>query len=308
MDRIVHRLKVVAPALPLLLLVPAVWIIHRELAAFHYRDLAAEVRAVHLSHVLGALALTAANYFVLTLYDVLSLRSMGRSLPYRVVGPAAFVAYAFSANIGGSVFSSGGIRWRFYSRHGIGLGDLARLVATNAATFWMGLLAVAGVTLVAVRGSPLLPLGRSGPAVGVALLAGVALYIGAAAHIGGRIRILRWELPLPPPRIAAAQVALSALDWTLAALVLWTLVPSSAGISLGEMTAVFVAAQIAGLASHVPGGAGVFEAVALTALSPRLGAPGALGLLVLYRLVYYVVPFVTAVLLLAAVEVAGRRE
>jgi phosphatidylglycerol lysyltransferase len=308
LDRIVYRLKVFAPALPVLLLVPAAWILHRELASFHYRDLVAEIRAIHTWRVLAALALTAANYFVLTLYDVLSLRSLGRPLPYRIVGPAAFVAYAFSANVGGSVLSSGGIRWRFYSPHGLGLGDLARLVATNAATFWMGLLAVAGVTLVAVRGSPLLPLGRSGPAVGVALLVGVSLYVFAAARFGGSIRILRWRLPLPAPRVAAAQVALSALDWSLAALVLWMLVPSSAGISLGEVTAVFVAAQVAGLASHVPGGAGVFEAVALTALSPRLGAPAALGLLVLYRLVYYLVPFVTAVLLLAVGEVARRRK
>jgi phosphatidylglycerol lysyltransferase len=307
-DRIGYRLKVLAPALPVLLLALAAWILHRELATFHYRDLRAEVRAVHVSHVLWALGLTAVNYLVLTLYDVLSLRSMGRSLPYRVVGPAAFVAYAFGANLGGSVLSSGGIRWRFYSLHGLSLGDLARLVATNAATFWMGLLAVSGVTLLAVTGSPILPLGRSGPVVGVALLALVALYVGAAAVIRRPLRIARWVFPLPTPRVAAAQVVLSAIDWSLAALVLWTLVPREAGISLAEVTAVFVAAQVAGLASHVPGGAGVFEAVALTALSPRLGAAGALGLLVLYRLVYYVVPFVTAALLLAAGELARRRE
>ena len=294
--------------LPILLLALAAWILHRELATFHYRDLRAEIRAVHLSHVLGALGLTAVNYLVLTLYDVLALRSMGRPLPYRVVGPASFVAYAFGANLGGSVLSSGGIRWRFYSLHGLSLGDLARLVATNAVTFWMGLLGVAGVALVAVTGSPLLPLGRSGPLVGAALLALVALYVGAAALVRAPIRIARWVLPLPTPRVAAAQVALSAVDWSLAALVLWMLVPRSAGISVGEVTAIFVAAQVAGLASHVPGGAGVFEAVALSALSPRLGAPGALGLLVLYRLVYYVVPFVTAALLLAAGEVARRRE
>src|SRR5512133_2178145 len=306
--RLAYRLRSWAPALPLLLLGVAAWILHRELAAFHYADLAAEIQAVHLPHVAAALALTAANYLVLTLYDVLALRSLGRPLPYRVVGPAAFVAYAFGANLGGSVLSSGGIRWRFYSVHGLGLGDLARLVAFNAATFWMGLLAVAGVTLVAVRGSPILPMGASGPALGAALLAIVGLYVFGSSRLGGTIRIRRWELPLPSPRTAAAQVAVSALDWTLAALVLWTLFPPSASISFAEVTAAFVAAQVAGLASPVPGGAGVFEAVALTALSPRLGAPGALGLLVLYRLVYYVVPFVTAALLLAAGEVARRRE
>ena len=307
-DRLGYRLKVLAPALPVVLLALAAFILHRELAAFHYRDLRAEIRAVHVSHVLVALALTTANYLVLTLYDVLSLRSLGRPLPYRVVGPAAFVAYAFGANLGGSVLSSGGIRWRFYSLHGLSLGDLARLVATNAATFWMGLLAVSGVTLVAVTGSPLLPLGRGGPVAGVALLLLVALYVGASAWLRRPLRIARWVFPLPTPRVAAAQVALSAVDWSLAALVLWTLVPRSAGVSLAEVTAVFVAAQLAGLASHVPGGAGVFEAVALSALSPRLGAAAALGLLVLYRLVYYVVPFVTAALLLAAGEIARRRE
>jgi phosphatidylglycerol lysyltransferase len=307
LDRIAYRLKIVAPALPLLLLAVAAWVLHRELASFHYRDLADEVAAVRPSRVLGALTLTAVNYLVLTLYDVLSLRNLGHPLPYRVVGPAAFVAYAFGANLGGSVLSSGGIRWRFYSAHGLSLGDLARLVAFNAATFWMGLLAVGGVTLLAASGSPLLPLGRAGPVVGVALLLLVALYVGAAGLHRGAIRIRGFELPLPTPRGALAQVALSAVDWSMAALVLWLLVPGSAGISLAEVAAIFVAAQVAGLASHVPGGAGVFEAVALSALAPRLGAPGALGLLVLYRLVYYVVPFVAAALLLAAIEVARRR-
>lgn len=308
LDRLGYFGRVLAPALPILLLALAAFILHRELAAFRYRDLADEVRAVRLWHVAAALLLTAVNYFVLTLYDVLALRSLGHPLPYRVVGPAAFTAYAFGHNLGGSVLSSGGVRWRFYSAHGLGLGDLARLVAFNAATFWMGLQAVAGVALIVVTGSPLLPVGPAGPALGLLLLGVVALYVGAAGRGRRAIRIRSFELPIPAPRDAALQVAVSSLDWILAALVLWVLVPRSAGISVAEVTAIFVVAQVAGLVSHVPGGAGVFEAVALSALSPRLGAPGALGLLVLYRIVYYVVPFVSAVLLLAGAEVARRRE
>lgn len=307
LDRIAFRLKVLAPALPVVLLAVAAVVLHRELAAFRYRDLANEVRAVHPSHVLLALGLTAANYLVLTLYDLLALRSLGRPLPWRVVGPAAFTAYAFGHNLGGSVLSAGGIRWRFYSPHGIGLGDLARLVAFNAATFWMGLQAVAGVTLLFGGGAEVLRVGRAAPLLGLLLLALVALYVGAASRGRRTLRIVRFELPLPTPREAALQVALSSVDWILAALVLWALVPRAAGIGFGETTAVFAAAQVAGLVSHVPGGAGVFEAVALSALSPRLGAPAALGLLVLYRLVYYVVPFVVAALMLAVGEVARRR-
>ena len=58
-------------------------------------------------------------------------------------------------------------------------------------------------------------------------------------------------------------------------------------------------ASIAGVISHVPAGLGVFEAVLLIALPEAAHAPGVAAALVIYRLIYYVLP-----LLLAAVVFA----
>jgi len=120
---------------------------------------------------------------------------------------------------------------------------------------------------------------------------------------------MRWrelEIGLPAPRLAAAQVAIATLDWLLAAAVLFVLLPAGA-VSFGTLVGAFTVAQIAGVASTVPAGLGVFETGILLMLGSAAPTPALLGSLVAYRLVYYLVPLVLAVLLLAAHEVAARR-
>ena len=57
--------------------------------------------------------------------------------------------------------------------------------------------------------------------------------------------------------------------------------------------------------SHVPGGAGVFEATMFTLLSGELGGAGRAALsaaLIVYRLVYYLAPLAVAVAVAALAE------
>ncbi len=53
------------------------------------------------------------------------------------------------------------------------------------------------------------------------------------------------------------------------------------------------------MASNVPGGMGVFEGVVLFATKGRIDPAHALGLLLVYRLVYYVLPLTVALPLMA---------
>ena len=71
-----------------------------------------------------------------------------------------------------------------------------------------------------------------------------------------------------------------------------------------------------GIVSHAPGGLGVFEATILLAFW-RLPYEGLIGALLLFRICYYLVPFVFALLLLGLYEIAhaaarlpdaGRRQ
>ncbi|MCY1016957.1 bifunctional lysylphosphatidylglycerol flippase/synthetase MprF [Pyxidicoccus sp. MSG2] len=305
------RLRRVALALlPLVLLGVAAWVLHRELATLRGGEVRAGLAAIPPGRVLLALLVTGANYLALTLYDVLSLRHVGRGLPYRHVGFTSFIGYAFGHNVGMSFFSGGSVRYRLYSAHGLSALDVAQVATFNALTFWSGLLAVAGTALVAGRGaSALLSLPPEvARALGLGMLGLLLVYLGACAWVRRPLRVRDVEVTLPTPGLAVAQLAVSCLDWALAALVLWVLLPEGAGVSLPGLVALFALAQLAGIASQVPGGLGVFESLILAALSPAVPAPLVLGTLLVYRVVYYLLPFTVAVLLLALHEVGLHRE
>ena len=86
---------------------------------------------------------------------------------------------------------------------------------------------------------------------------------------------------------------------------LFVLLPGGPAISFETFLAVYVFAVMLGVASHAPGGLGVFEATILLALSSFPREP-ILGALLLYRICYYLVPFVLALALLGAYEIRNR--
>src|SRR5207245_217592 len=76
---------------------------------------------------------------------------------------------------------------------------------------------------------------------------------------------------------------------SLAAAVLYSLLPPEAHIGFVTLLGAYAAAVVAGIISHVPGGIGVFEAVILLAL-PNVPPDALLGSLLAYRAVSYLVP------------------
>ncbi|HEY0779450.1 MAG TPA: bifunctional lysylphosphatidylglycerol flippase/synthetase MprF, partial [Gemmatirosa sp.] len=118
------------------------------------------------------------------------------------------------------------------------------------------------------------------------------------ASAAGRVRIGGWAFPVPAPRLALSQLVLAAVDWTVAGAVLWALLPH--GSDLGAVPffpflGAFLLAQFAGVLSHVPGGLGVVETLLVLLLGRYVPAAQVLGALFAYRIVYYLVPFATAV-------------
>ena len=59
---------------------------------------------------------------------------------------------------------------------------------------------------------------------------------------------------------------------------------------------------MAGILSHVPGGVGVFETVVLAALPATIPVETAAAALLLFRLIYFILPFVLALAVLALYE------
>ncbi|NPD21866.1 bifunctional lysylphosphatidylglycerol flippase/synthetase MprF [Corallococcus sp. AB038B] len=300
--------RVLTTALPLLLLCVAAYVLHRELSHYRREDVSAGLAAVTASRILLALAVTVVNYAALTLYDVLALGHAGHRIPYSRVGFTSFVGYAFGHNLGASFLSGGSVRYRLYSAWGLTALDVARVSAFNALTFWLGLAAVTGASLLLEGGGGVLSLSTSvAHGVGAALVLLLVGYFVACATVRKPLRIRGLEWTLPTPARALAQLVVSCGDWALAAAVLWVLLPPDS-VSLPSLTALFALAQLAGIASQVPAGLGVFETVMLSALTPRVPAPQVVGVLLVYRLVYYLLPFTVAALLLAGHELLQRRH
>jgi phosphatidylglycerol lysyltransferase len=298
----------VMPTLGLALFVLALVVLRHELRAVSYHELTRAVFAEPASALLLALGLVALNYLVLGGYDLLALRYVGRSLPVGRVLLASFVAYAIQYNVGFGMVSGATVRYRFYSRWGITAGELTRIVAFYSVTFWLGLVVLGGGTLLVeplpeLHGVPGHELAR--PVGALVLLLAVA-YGTAAALRRGPLRLGRLVLPLPAPPIAAGQFLLSLADWVLASAVAWTLLPPGRP-SFPLFVGAFLAAQLAAMISHVPGGVGVFETLLVLLLKPVLPAASVLPALVLFRLVYYVLPLALALVVVLADELGRRR-
>ncbi len=158
--------------------------------------------------------------------------------------------------------------------------------------------------LPSVIDTPIAPLA---PLVGWLLIALSVGYVVLTIVRSTPLRIRRVELPLPPPRLAIAQFAISSIDWALAGAVLYVLLPPSEA-SLLVVLGAFLASQLLGLASHVPGGVGVFEGLMTVLLAPYLDSSALLPALVVCRAVSYLLPLSVALLGLVADEIRQRRS
>ena len=102
------------------------------------------------------------------------------------------------------------------------------------------------------------------------------------------------------------QLALGVLDIGCAAAALHALLPlESQGLDFKAFAAIYVFAALVGAISHAPGGVGVFEAVMLGAV-PAPSQEAMLAALLLFRAIYYLIPFALALILLGSREGAGR--
>jgi phosphatidylglycerol lysyltransferase len=304
-------LKILAPAFGLAVFCLAGWALYRELHTYRLHDILRELHSLPSAKVMLAVLLAAASYLAATGYDTLAARYIRRPLPYRRTALAAFLGTTFSNNLGFGILTGGSLRLRMYTAWGLSVVEASQLLAFCTLTLWLGFLALGGVVFslepVAVPQALHLPLLSVRP-VGFFFLAVVAAYVVLTLVVRKPLRVRSTDLRLPSPGLVPAQLAVGLLDWSLAAATLYVLLPPQAGLSFPAFIGVYALALIAGVASQVPGGLGVFETVFLLLLASRVPASEVLGGLLAYRGIYYLLPLGASVLLLAVRELARRGE
>jgi phosphatidylglycerol lysyltransferase len=298
-----HRSRIVTVAVLAVVALTAL-ALTRMLDDIDYSDLVAAIQDTSRSRIALALAFTALSFAALSIYDRQALGFIGRSVPFSQVALTSFCAYAVGNIAGFGPLTGGTVRYRFYAPLGVSPEDIARIVGYVTATFGFGLLAVGGLGLLAADADLAALVGLPEIAVraaAVLILAVVAAAIAIAAFGPRRVTILGCGIGVPGAGALALQLAATLVDLVASALVLWVLLPPGT-IDYPSLLSVYAVAVGLGILSHVPGGVGVFEAVILGALGSRVPLDGLVGALLLYRVIYYVVPLAVAVVLITVTE------
>ncbi|MGP7794736.1 bifunctional lysylphosphatidylglycerol flippase/synthetase MprF [Sphingomonas sp. CLY1604] len=269
----------------------------------HLRDVRAALHAVDATRIAAAVGLTATSYLLLTGLDWVALRVVGRPLPWRIAAAGSFTSYTLSHNLGLSLLTGGSARLRLYGAAGLGFGEVAQVAAICGLAFWAGVAGAAGIGLVtggAVALGPVVLDAAIARAVGAGLLVLLAVLpvLRACGYRSLGPERLRVALPSLPQMTALA--ALSLADLTAASAALFVLTPAVSAHAFPAFVVAYAVAVVVALLLHVPGGLGVFETVVLATVPGD--RPALFAALLLYRLIYYLLPLLIAAIGIAAAE------
>src|ERR1700755_2706232 len=279
--QILHKLGVV---ISITVIAIACYVLYHMLRGIDAQEVLDAMKRIEPRHIALAALFVAAGYFTLTFYDWFAVRAIGRSdIPYRVNALAAFTSYSIGHNVGASVFTGGAVRYRIYSGLGLNAIDVAKICSLAGLTFWLGNAAVLGLGIAyhpeAAASIDQLPVWLNRIAAFAILLRLVAYvaWVWAAPRAVGRGP---WTVTLPGGPLTLLQIAIGIVDLGFCALAVYVLVA----------------------ARHWPGGLGVFDAAMLVGLW-QMDREELLAGMLLFRVLYYIGPFVISVILLTFREV-----
>ncbi|MCB1356826.1 MAG: bifunctional lysylphosphatidylglycerol flippase/synthetase MprF [Maritimibacter sp.] len=297
-------------ALPVAVFGLALVLLHSVSREIHPGDVRAALAATRPDRVALGIGFTALAFIGIALYDVFATRAVAPGqVPAPVAAAAGATGSAISNLLGFTYLTGAGVRYRIYAGYGLDIVAVAAVLSTVWSALWTGFLLLLGVVLLLFPHGTIgvLPLSALAERlIGLGCLAALAGYLLFLSFGPRRIRVFGNAVGLPSPRQSLALTGAALVDIAASAAVLYVLLPPDlAGNPAGFFT-IYVAAIVLAIASHAPGGIGVFEATVLAGLGAS-GRADALAALVLYRLVYTALPFALAALALAGGEIVSRR-
>jgi glycosyltransferase 2 family protein len=280
-------------------------ILYQMVREISFENVIDSIEAVEKHNVVKAAMFVAASYFTLTFYDLFALRTIGRpDIPYQVAALAGFTSYAIGHNVGASAVTGGAVRYRIYSRHGLSAIDVTKVCLIAALTFWLGNATVLGLGIVyapqAASAIDQLPPWFN-RALGFGITGIVATYVAWIWRTPRVVGRHDWLVTLPSGPLTLLQISIGIIDLACCAAAMYMLVPDEPHIGFVTVAVIFVASTLLGFASSSPGGLGVFDAAMLVALW-QFDTEDLLAGLLLFRLLYYLVPFAISLAILGGRE------
>jgi len=284
----------------------ACYVLFHMLRGINVDEVIQAIRDTEPHQIALAALFVAAGYFTLTFYDLFAVRAIGHShVPYKINALAAFTSYSIGHNVGASVFTGGAVRYRIYSAWGLNAIDVAKICFLAGLTFWLGNAAVLGLGISyhpeAAASIDQLPVWLN-RVVAIAIILGLCAYVSWVWTRPRNVGRGPWSVTLPGGPLTLLQIMIGIVDLGFCALAMYVLVPDEPNLGFIVVAVIFVSATLLGFASHSPGGLGVFDAAMLVGLW-QMDREDLLAGMLLFRLLYYIAPFVISVILLTFREV-----
>jgi len=303
-----HRLKQLAPLFAITVFIGAIWLLTKELKHYNIHDIRTAIDHIPNWRLWAAGGLTVLNYLLLIGYDYLAVRAIQHPLSLGKISLASFTGFVTSYNFG-ALLGGTSVRYRLYSAWGLSAVEILQLMLMLGTTYWIGVFALAGVVFIShpfpVPDTLHLPFSNVQP-IGYILLAIAVVYASLTFIRRSPISFKGLEFRLPGTGMTLLQLLVSACDLLLVAAIVYTLLAPDLTIGYGEFLGIFLMATVAVVLSHVPGGIGVFELVILTLVASPSSAKILAGLLV-FRVIYYLIPLFLAIIMLGLHELSLNR-
>jgi phosphatidylglycerol lysyltransferase len=288
--------------LPIAVAVAIIVLAARVLAhTFRHTSIAGILRQLH---AIAAPQLVIVLYATLATYEAIVARVVAGPVSSRRAMLGALLAASIGHVVGWGAVSGGAIRYRLYSAVQMRPLDIGKMVLLAAMPYPVGLGLLLGLSL-ALQSAAAAPILHVPPdlarGTGLALLALHAAYVTLIVNRRAPLIIGRFLLTLPPPPLTAVQYCAGIIEVCCGAGILYALMPEGLAPPFVVFVGIYVLSILAGLASSVPAGIGVFEAMIVTLL-PDAPQDLLIATVVAYRFVLEFVPAVTAILLFVAYE------
>ncbi|WP_442600853.1 bifunctional lysylphosphatidylglycerol flippase/synthetase MprF [Paenibacillus sp. KN14-4R] len=284
--------------LPIAIIVFVVIHLKKELEGLSLAEAIKAIKSIPSGGFIFAIVVGAIAVFTMFFYDYILVRSLKGKASFGKIFRVSWIANSFNGIFGFGGLAGATLRALLYRDNVKKNGQLVKGIAWMAPSLLSGLSILSFFVIIDVL--PVRAVLASNRWLWIAL-SGIFLFLPAY------ILLSKWK-----GRATAS--AKTTLMYTVVSLVEWLTAGSTAyvmlrllGVSIGypEALGAFVIAAVAGTISLVPGGLGSFDLIFIIAMESLGVDKGvALSALLLYRLVYYFIPFGLG-LIIAAFEMSG---
>lgn len=297
-------------ALTLAIFIGALVVLSDMLAHLRWRDVVEELQRTTARKLWWAGLCAALSFVALGFHDGLALKIIGRKLSVLRTAKTSFIAYGIGHSVGLSSLAAGSVRLRMYTAYGLNAVEIGAVIALCSMTFAMGVSFLIGLTLLfkAKMAFSILHIPHDlAQVLGLLIVVAVGMFLGFTAGRRTPVMLHGAPLSLPPLHLGVSQLLVSCGELVFAGATLYLLLPMGvqAKMSFVNFLGFYVMALAAGVVSNVPGGLGVFEGLLLI-MFPNVPKDKMLGAVLLYRFVYYAMPFLLSLPLFVYFEWQAR--